>query len=184
MSKGIYIGVGGKARKVKKMYVGVNGVARKVTDGYTGVSGVARKFFKSGYEIIIVQDATLSSSIVTPDGNSLTISATGKSGNSGTAKLDVVVNGEFDGYTATFDCDQTRYNTSNGTIGFECLDANGSYQGRRLLLSSDGAKSYTIPTGTIRLRFAVWVSGAYTTSVTITNFKLNGKNFNLETGEY
>ena len=85
MAKAQYTGVNGIARKVSKEYVGGSGVARKVTEGYVGVNGVARKFFKSGYEIIIVQDATLSSSTVTPSGNSLTISATGKSGNSGTA---------------------------------------------------------------------------------------------------
>ena len=45
MSKGAYVGVSGKARKVKKIYVGVNGVARKVKKGYIGVNGIAHKFF-------------------------------------------------------------------------------------------------------------------------------------------
>ena len=30
MAKGLYIGVDGKARKVKKIYTGINGKARKV----------------------------------------------------------------------------------------------------------------------------------------------------------
>ena len=45
MAKGAYIGVDGKARKVKKMYIGVNNVARKVKKGYIGINGVARQFF-------------------------------------------------------------------------------------------------------------------------------------------
>ena len=39
---GFYIGVDGKARKVKGSYIGVDGVARKVKKGYIGVDGVAR----------------------------------------------------------------------------------------------------------------------------------------------
>lgn len=48
MGKGIYLGVGGKARKVKKMYVGVENQARKVKKAYIGVGGVARPCFSSG----------------------------------------------------------------------------------------------------------------------------------------
>ena len=39
---GFYIGVDGKARKVKGGYVGLDGVARKIKKGYIGVDGVAR----------------------------------------------------------------------------------------------------------------------------------------------
>lgn len=42
MSKEIYIGVDGIARKVKKAYIGVNGQARKVKKAYVGVGGVAK----------------------------------------------------------------------------------------------------------------------------------------------
>ena len=45
MSKGVYVGVDSKARKVKKMYVGVDGVARKIKKAYVGVGGVARLFY-------------------------------------------------------------------------------------------------------------------------------------------
>lgn len=48
MAKGIYVGVGGIARKVNKEYVGLGGVARKVTKGYVGVGGIARECFSSG----------------------------------------------------------------------------------------------------------------------------------------
>lgn len=37
-----YIGVGGKARRVKSIYVGVNGVARRVKRVYIGVNNVAK----------------------------------------------------------------------------------------------------------------------------------------------
>lgn len=40
---GIYIGVDGVARKVKKLYVGVDGVAKEVHKVYVGVGGVARR---------------------------------------------------------------------------------------------------------------------------------------------
>lgn len=42
MAKNIYVGVGGKARKVKQLYVGVGGKARKVKKVYVGVGGKAR----------------------------------------------------------------------------------------------------------------------------------------------
>ena len=44
----LYVGVGGKARKVKKLYVGVNNIAREVKKLYVGVNGVARKVY-SGF---------------------------------------------------------------------------------------------------------------------------------------
>lgn len=42
MAKGAYFGVGGKAKKVKKLFVGINGVARAVKKAYVGVNGRAR----------------------------------------------------------------------------------------------------------------------------------------------
>ena len=39
---GFYIGVDGKARKVKGGYIGIDGKARKIKKGYIGVDGVAR----------------------------------------------------------------------------------------------------------------------------------------------
>ena len=39
---GFYIGVDGKARKIKGGYIGVDGKARKIKKGYIGVNGVAR----------------------------------------------------------------------------------------------------------------------------------------------
>jgi hypothetical protein len=48
MSKGIYIGVDGTARKVKRAYIGVDGTARRITKGYIGVGGVARPFWTGG----------------------------------------------------------------------------------------------------------------------------------------
>lgn len=45
MAKGTYIGVGGKARKVRNLYLGVGGKARKVKKAYVGVGGKARLFY-------------------------------------------------------------------------------------------------------------------------------------------
>ena len=49
MSKEMYIGVNGVARRVKEFYVGVNGVARKVKKAYVGVNGVAREFYSPDF---------------------------------------------------------------------------------------------------------------------------------------
>ena len=48
MAKKSYIGIDGKARRVKKWYFGVGGKARKVKKGYIGVGGVARSFMSGG----------------------------------------------------------------------------------------------------------------------------------------
>lgn len=48
MTKAMYEGVGGVARKVKNQHIGVGNVARKVKNGFIGVSGVARQFFGGG----------------------------------------------------------------------------------------------------------------------------------------
>lgn len=47
MAKDVYIGVGGKARKVRNLYIGVGGKARKVKKAYVGVGGKARLFYTS-----------------------------------------------------------------------------------------------------------------------------------------
>lgn len=51
MAKNAYVGVGGKARKVKGIYVGINGKARRVVKGYVGVNGIARQFWPNGKSI-------------------------------------------------------------------------------------------------------------------------------------
>lgn len=48
MAKGIFVGIGGKARKVKKIYVGIGGKARKVKKAYVGIAGKARLFWSGG----------------------------------------------------------------------------------------------------------------------------------------
>lgn len=52
MAKACYVGVGGKARKVKKIYTGVSDVARKVKKGYVGVGGVARPFYSAEQKLV------------------------------------------------------------------------------------------------------------------------------------
>ena len=47
MAKAAYVGIGGTAKKVKKIYVGVGGVAKKVKKAYIGVGGVAKLWFNS-----------------------------------------------------------------------------------------------------------------------------------------
>lgn len=42
-----YVGVSGKARKVKSLYIGVNDKARKVKKAYIGVNGVAKLIYEA-----------------------------------------------------------------------------------------------------------------------------------------
>jgi hypothetical protein len=55
---GVYIGVDGKARKVKGAYIGVDGVARKIKKGYIGdANGVARLcFVDSPYDSVFANN--------------------------------------------------------------------------------------------------------------------------------
>lgn len=48
MAKGAYIGIAGKARKIKKGYIGVAGKARKIKKAYIGIGGVARPCWNGG----------------------------------------------------------------------------------------------------------------------------------------
>lgn len=47
MAKNLYVGVGGKARKMKAAYIGISGKARKVKKIYVGVGGRARLVYQS-----------------------------------------------------------------------------------------------------------------------------------------
>ena len=51
MTKACYIGVDGKARKVKKIYIGIAGKARKVKKAYVGVGGKARLFYSADQKL-------------------------------------------------------------------------------------------------------------------------------------
>ena len=47
MAKNLYVGVGGKARKMKAAYIGISGKARKIKKIYVGVGGKARLVYQS-----------------------------------------------------------------------------------------------------------------------------------------
>ena len=47
MAKALYVGVGGKARKMKAAYIGISGKARKIKKIYVGVGGKARLVYQS-----------------------------------------------------------------------------------------------------------------------------------------
>lgn len=46
--KGIYIGVDGVARKIRKGYIGIDGIAHKIKKAYIGIGGVARPCWGEG----------------------------------------------------------------------------------------------------------------------------------------
>lgn len=95
MTKALYTGIDGVARKAKAMYVGVDGVARKVKSAYIGVDGVARKFYDSApmpmRHVALLQPdngsisasyggVTYTSSFDVPDGAEVSFSCTPDSG--------------------------------------------------------------------------------------------------------
>lgn len=55
MATGAYIGVSGKAAKIKKIYIGVGGKAAKVTKAYIGVGGKARLWWVSAPPVLSLQ---------------------------------------------------------------------------------------------------------------------------------
>ena len=65
MGRSIYVGVDGKARKVRRVYVGVDGKARKVRKVFIGVNGVARQCYSADPEVVYygeLEDLSLSRS--------------------------------------------------------------------------------------------------------------------------
>ena len=69
MSKGSYIGVSDKARKVKSIYVGVDGKARKIKKAYIGDANGKARLCWSGEKLPQMQAGTFTST-----GTSYTIS--------------------------------------------------------------------------------------------------------------
>lgn len=48
----VFIGIGGKARKVPNLYVGIGGKARKVKAGWIGIGGKARLFYSGDNNLV------------------------------------------------------------------------------------------------------------------------------------
>lgn len=63
MAKKIYVGVNGKARKVRKLYFGVGSKARKIKRGYIGIGGVARPFWIGEKELVSYGPITAMSTV-------------------------------------------------------------------------------------------------------------------------
>ena len=63
MAKKIYVGVNGKARKVRKLYFGVGSKARKIKRGYIGIGGVARPFWTGEKELVSYGPITAMSTV-------------------------------------------------------------------------------------------------------------------------
>ncbi|MDR0929799.1 MAG: hypothetical protein LBM74_08860 [Oscillospiraceae bacterium] len=54
MSKGLYVGADGIARKAKALYAGVDGIARKAIKGYIGdINGIARQFWPNVIPLVL-----------------------------------------------------------------------------------------------------------------------------------
>lgn len=82
MAKGIYRGVDGTARKVKKEYRGVEGIARRIKKEYRGVDGIARLcYLSSNYQFMGFTNTSANGgygeAVATKDGNSLYMSVSG-----------------------------------------------------------------------------------------------------------
>lgn len=71
MAKGAWIGVGGKARKIKNMYIGIGGKARKIKKAWIGVGGKARLFFSSDQVLTYSREITQSAAAATANGRDM-----------------------------------------------------------------------------------------------------------------
>ena len=74
MAKGAWIGVGGKARKIKNMYIGIDGKARKIKKAWIGVGGKARLFFSSDQVLTYSREITQSAANNTQNDRDLELS--------------------------------------------------------------------------------------------------------------
>lgn len=109
MSKNLYIGIDGVARRVKRAYIGVDGVARRVKAGYRGANGLARQFFKAESLKITVDGTTYIAGVIPEFTSNKTFTVTG----SGMVSLILVGGGGGGGLHAT---SQT-YNGEGGKAG-------------------------------------------------------------------
>ncbi len=65
MAKAVYVGVGSKARKMKKAYIGIGGKARKVKKMYIGVGGKARLCYSAEADKFVVTGISKSCTNIT-----------------------------------------------------------------------------------------------------------------------
>lgn len=63
MSKGTYLGVANKAKRIKKQYIGVDGKAKKIKRGYVGVNGKAKLMFSADKQIIELPELQLNMAV-------------------------------------------------------------------------------------------------------------------------
>lgn len=181
MALGMYIGVDGIARKVKKMYVGVDNVAREVKKGYIGVSSVARPFFADFYYRLFKNwdsgDAVFTDYTIEVVDGVLNVSASCEDTNASEGRtIAAVVYGNLAGKEVSFDYVGTGYNIYNSTIEYKESYEDGTTYTKAL--NGSGSFTRTIPEGVYRFRFSIWFSGtvARTASLVISNATLDGEN--------
>ena len=66
MAKAVYVGVGSKARKMKKAYIGIGGKARKVKKMYIGVGAKARLCYSAERQLADMPCSEAAVMIATP----------------------------------------------------------------------------------------------------------------------
>lgn len=144
MAKAAYIGVGGIARKTKKLYIGVGGVARKVKKAYIGVGGVARLFYSGSADVanmsITYTGTMIDSGIVTMSGvqyRLLTLTS------SGTLSVDEEVGAEVwmcgGGTSGIYNSYSTSQGSGGGAGAFTATGAVTLSGGMAAIVGSGGA---------------------------------------------
>ena len=182
-----YRGVDGVARKIVKEYRGVDGVAREVVKAYRGVDGVARQYFNtSPVEITKYayggNDTDISSYSIIGGLGTVNLSLkTVRGGDSSSDKIGAHMgisatkrDGDWSNALVNFTLDQTGYDPGTGTIEITFVDASGSSLGVQQL-SNDATRAFNCPAGTKKIRFSIWNRYEKTTSLSVTNFKINGE---------
>lgn len=159
MAKGMYLGVGGVARKVKKTYIGINGVARKIKKIYIGVGNVARLSWSSS-PVYLFCGGSSGALTVTSEDNYNSISellSTTSGGSINRIRCLSNVNGDVcivrSGYLYKYNKDSnTITNIAAPAVGYrydvhEIIYGNGYYVGIAYLGIND-SKTYTLFYGT------------------------------------
>lgn len=136
-SKEIYIGVGAKARKVKKMYLGVGGVARTVKHGFVGVENIARMFFQNAIPVAYPTQAGIpayTGSQLSPvwnnyDDTQITIGGIYKATNAGTYEATFTPKDGYCWPDGTTSAISVEWNIEKGILGIPYVTGTYTYSG-------------------------------------------------------
>ena len=186
MARGVYIGIGGVARKVKRQYIGISGTARRIRRAYIGVNSVARKcfgedwYFEESYSNPN-PSGTNTHNVEYTEGNVIATQNAAISFETSTSteqtRLFLRLRGLNAGDTVEFDWEYIEGNYSSYNAGMTISNYNWDFYENRNSTSS-GSESITITAddgGGIIFQLFNGSTTRITQTLTLSNFKINGE---------